>query len=59
MSSIARLVKHNQMVENALRRVDNNVYGVCVETGNLISAERLRAVPTTTLSLEGKRIREI
>lgn len=58
ISMIARLTKHNQMVGNALTRIENGVFGQCAETGKLIDLERLKAVPTTTLSLEGKRIRE-
>ena len=58
MELIGRTTKYNQFVENALLRIKNNVFGVCAETGQLINEDRLRAVPTTTLSLEGKKIRE-
>ena len=43
-------------LENALIRVNNGTYGVCCETGNLISEERLLAVPHTTRSIDGKNI---
>ncbi len=52
-----RCLKHLQQIENALMRIGNKVYGVCVETGKQIPKERLKAVPTTTLSMEGKFIR--
>ena len=41
-------------LENALVRIKNGTYGICRETGNLISKARLRAVPHTTLSIDAK-----
>jgi RNA polymerase-binding transcription factor DksA len=35
-------------------RIENKTYGICRETGKLISKERLRAVPHATLSMEAK-----
>lgn len=49
--------KHIQHLENALIRIQNKVYGICRETGKLISKERLRAVPHATLSIEAKDTR--
>ncbi|MBV6655979.1 MAG: TraR/DksA C4-type zinc finger protein [Mameliella sp.] len=49
-----KLIQH---LENALVRIKNKVYGVCRETGKLISKERLRAVPHATLSIEAKKSR--
>ncbi|MEA3448186.1 MAG: TraR/DksA C4-type zinc finger protein [Bacteroidota bacterium] len=42
----------------ALVRIENGTYGVCRETGKLISKERLRAVPHATLSIEAKNNRK-
>ena len=53
----ARQRKHIQHLENALIRIKNKVYGVCRETGKLISKERLRAVPHATLSIAAKQNR--
>lgn len=39
----------------ALIRIENKTYGICRETGRLISKERLRAVPHATLSIDAKR----
>ena len=39
----------------ALVRIENKTYGICRETGKLIPAERLRAVPHATLSIEAKQ----
>lgn len=49
-----KLVQH---LENALLRIENKVYGVCRVTGKLISKERLRIVPHTTLSIHAKQNR--
>ena len=44
-------------LEAALIRIENGTYGICRETGKLISKERLRAVPHATLSIEAKNKR--
>ena len=46
--------KYIQDLDNALVRIRNKTYGICVISGNLIPIERLRAVPTTTKSLTVK-----
>lgn len=50
----ARQQKFINNLEDAMIRIKNGTYGVCRETGKLISKERLRAVPHTTLSIEAK-----
>lgn len=57
-ANASRQRKHIQHLENALIRIDNKVYGICRETGKLISKERLRAVPHATLSIEAKQSRK-
>ncbi len=52
---IARLERFVRDLKNALIRIDNKTYGICRETGKLISKERLRAVPHATLSIEAKK----
>lgn len=49
-----KLVQH---LENALMRIENKVYGICRVSGKLISKERLRIVPHTTLSIHAKQNR--
>jgi len=49
-----RQQKFIQHLQGALIRIENKTYGVCRETGKLISKERLRAVPHATLSMEAK-----
>lgn len=51
----ARQKKFIINLENAMVRIENKTYGVCRETGRLISKERLRAVPHTTLSIDAKK----
>lgn len=41
-------------LENALIRIRNKTYGICVISGELIDKRRLMAVPTTTKSLSAK-----
>ncbi len=50
----ARQQKFINNLENALIRIKNGTYGICRETGKLISKARLRAVPHTTLSIDAK-----
>ena len=41
-------------LDKALLRIKNKTYGVCRETGNLISKGRLKSVPHATLSIQAK-----
>jgi RNA polymerase-binding transcription factor DksA len=50
-----RQLKFIQHLQAALVRIENKTYGICRETGKLISKERLRAVPHATLSIEAKQ----
>ncbi|MDR2424379.1 MAG: TraR/DksA C4-type zinc finger protein [Prevotellaceae bacterium] len=52
-----RQQKFIQHLEAALVRIENKTYGICRETGKLIPAERLKAVPHATLSIEAKNKR--
>lgn len=51
----SRQKKHIQHLENALIRIENKIFGVCRVSGNLISKERLKAVPHATLSIDAKQ----
>ena len=50
----ARQKKFIMDLEAAMVRIENKTYGICKVTGKLIPAERLRAVPHTTMSIEAK-----
>ena len=41
-------------IDAALERIENGTYGICRVTGKEIAKARMEAVPTTTLSVEGK-----
>ena len=49
-----RQLQFVQHLKAALIRIENKTYGVCRETGKLISKERLLAVPHATLSIDAK-----
>lgn len=42
-------------LENALGRIENKTYGICIVTGNKIDKKRLMLVPHTTKSVEAKK----
>jgi len=54
----ARQRKFIDNLEKALVRIENKTYGICRETGELISKKRLKAVPHATLSIEAKKERD-
>lgn len=47
-----------QKIDDALRRLEDNSYGYCVETAEPISIKRLEARPIATLSLEAQERHE-
>ena len=49
-----RQQKYLRDLNNAMLRIKNKVYGICVVTRELIDKRRLLAVPTTTKSLTAK-----
>lgn len=53
-----RQEKFIMALENALTRINNKTYGICRVTGKLISKDRLRLVPHTTLSIEAKNMQD-
>ena len=54
----ARQLKFIQNLQAALVRIENKTYGICRVTGKLIPADRLRAVPHATLSVQSKIARK-
>lgn len=50
-----RQLKFIQHLQAALVRIENKTYGICRDTGRLISKERLRAVPHATLCIDAKK----
>ncbi|MBL4655848.1 MAG: TraR/DksA C4-type zinc finger protein [Bacteroidia bacterium] len=50
----ARQQKFIKNLQDALVRIENKTYGICKASGKLISKERLKAVPHTTMSIAAK-----
>lgn len=50
--------KFIQQLKAAMVRIENKTYGVCRQTGKLISKERLKIVPHTSLSIEAKNAQQ-
>lgn len=50
----SRQKKHLLDLQNALQRIYNKSYGICIVTGELIDKRRMMAVLTTTKSLAAK-----
>lgn len=55
---LERQRKYIVHLENALARIQNGTYGICMVTGKLIDKARLRIVPHSRHSLEAKRAKE-
>lgn len=53
-----RKTKLLHKIEAAIARIDNGVYGYCLETKAPIGLERLLARPTATLSIDSKEQQE-
>jgi RNA polymerase-binding protein DksA len=49
-----RTRRYIQQIDDALERIQNGTYGICVATGKPISKARLDAVPHTRYSIEAK-----
>ena len=45
-------------IEGAIRRIDEDDYGYCTETGEPIGIERLLVRPTATLCITSKEVHE-
>lgn len=53
-ASMRRLKTRQKELERAQLRIENETYGVCRRTGNLISEARLKALPTARVSMNAK-----
>ena len=53
-SMITRMKNKRKKLQDALVRIENKTYGICIKTGKLISEERLVAAPTAR-----KRIKKL
>ena len=58
MRTINRQRKLLSKIENAIKRIQDNTYGYCEETGQPIGIKRLIARPIATLSIEAQEKHE-
>lgn len=52
---LERTKRYIGQIDDALGRIDNGTYGVCLATGKPIPPGRLEAVPHTRFSIEAKK----
>ena len=58
MRTLNRQIKLLSKIDKAIKRIDNNSYGYCEETGEPIGLQRLIARPIATLSMEDQEKHE-
>ena len=58
MRTINRQIKLLSKIDRAIKKIDNNSYGYCEETGEPIGLKRLLARPIATLSIEAQEKHE-
>jgi RNA polymerase-binding protein DksA len=58
LTQMERLSDQIETVENALARIDSGEYGECIDCGQEIAFERLRAMPATLLCIDCQSARE-
>ena len=58
MRTLNRQIKLLSKIDKAIKRIDDNTYGYCQETGEPIGLKRLIARPIATLSIESQEKHE-
>ena len=58
MRTLNRQIKLVSKIDNAIKRIENDTYGYCEETGEPIGLKRLIARPIATLSIEAQEKHE-
>ena len=53
-----RQQKYMEQIDEALQRIEEGTYGICLVTGEAIPIERLEEVPVSKYSVRGKEILE-
>jgi DnaK suppressor protein len=59
MRTLNRQIKLLSKIDKAIKKIHNNTYGYCEETGEPIGIKRLVARPIATLSIEAQEKHEI
>ena len=58
MRTLNRQIKLLSKIDKAIKKIDNDTYGYCEETGDPIGLKRLIARPIATLSIEAQEKHE-
>ena len=58
MRTLNRQIKLLSKIDKAIKKINNNTYGYCEETGDPIGLKRLIARPIATLSIEAQEKHE-
>ena len=58
MRTLNRQIKLLSKIDKTIKKIDNNTYGYCEETGEPIGVKRLIARPIATLSIEAQEKHE-
>ena len=58
MGLAERQQKYLEQIDEALQRIEEGTYGICLVTGETIPVERLEEVPVAKYSVKGKEILE-
>ena len=58
MRTLNRQIKLLSKIEKAIKKINDNTYGYCEETGDAIGLKRLIARPIATLSIESQEKHE-
>ena len=58
MRTLNRQIKLLSKIERAIKKINDNTYGYCEETGEAIGLKRLTARPIATLSIEAQEKHE-
>jgi len=58
MRTLNRQIKLISKIEKAIKKITDNTYGYCEETGEQIGLKRLIARPIATLSIEAQEKHE-
>ena len=59
LSQLSNISQHTIIaIDTALRKIDENTFGICISCGKSIDIERLNSIPWTTKCINCKNIEE-
>ena len=54
LSASERELQMLKEIDNAVKRIENNTYGICIDTNKPINKNRLKLVPEATRTMEAQ-----